>query len=85
MAGASIRVHPMSDMDYGPLERMIGKPLTDDLLAIIAADENGKKPDMFALTFTDRGDGETHAYVFTDTGKQNLIRRMTGGLVVPSG
>lgn len=34
------------------------------------------------LAFSDP-DGETHTYVFTDDGKQNLISKLTGGLVIP--
>ncbi len=28
-------------------------------------------------------DGETHIYVFTEDGKQVLLRELTGGVIVP--
>lgn len=45
---------------------------------------NGDGPvKLMGLAFTDV-DGESHVYVLDETGKQELIKRLTGGLVVPT-
>jgi hypothetical protein len=44
---------------------------------------NGEGPvEPWILAFVDP-DGETHAYVFDDAGKQNLVAALTGGVVLP--
>lgn len=85
MAGAQLKVHVISNMKFQRLEELVGW-IADDVRATInaPAERNGDRPKLMGLAFTDP-DGESHVYVFTDEGKQNLIRQLTGGLVVPSG
>ena len=83
MAGASVKVHLISNMTYKPLEQLIGF-FGDDIKAMVNAGDNGQKPKLYGLAFDDP-DGEAHIFVMTDDGKQNLIRKLTGGLVVPTG
>lgn len=46
---------------------------------------NGSDPASYtpkALAFTDP-DGETHVYPMTEEARENLVRMLTGGIIVP--
>ena len=76
MSGFTRKVHPVSNVVWKKL-----KQLAPDVQATGA---NGSEPEEpMALAFVDP-DLETHIYLFTEEGRVNLIRQLTGGLVVPS-
>jgi hypothetical protein len=80
MAGFTRKVHMTSQFDYGSIDRV-----APDLAIRGPAQGNGGgqvTPD--ALWFADP-DGEVHVYVFSEEARQALIRKLTGGLVVPKG
>jgi hypothetical protein len=45
---------------------------------------NGRDPEeAMALSFVDPRDGEAHVFLFTEEGRQNLLRLLTAGVIVP--
>ncbi len=81
MAAISVHIHPYSNIRWGKYADLAG-----DIVRIglpDAAVGNGAPPgEPLALAMTDP-DGETHIYVFTEDGKQVLLRELTGGVIVP--
>lgn len=79
MAGITRKVHMVSQVEWGPVDRYAAD------LGIRTEPENGGEPEVpKALRFLDP-DGEAHIYLFSDEGRQLLIRQLTGGLIVPKG
>lgn len=79
MAGLSRKVHMVADFDFGPIDRYAPD------LGIRVTGTNGDEPEQpKALRFQDP-DGEVHIYLFSDEGRRELVRKLTGGLVVPGG
>jgi hypothetical protein len=74
MAGLKRTVHPQSNIVWAEL-----KTLAPDIEIQI---EGETEP--MALGMVDP-DGETHVYVFSETGREALLRQLTGGIVVPKG
>lgn len=80
MAGFTRKVHMVSKFEYGSIDQV-----APDLGIRSQPDGNGGGGEApKALWFTDP-DGETHVFVFSDEGRQALIKKLTGGLVVPKG
>lgn len=80
MSGLRRTVHPKSDFSYKPLSEVA----PDLVVAQRPPEGNGGEPEQpMALVFTDIDDQEQHVYVFSDKGRQNLIRELTGGIVLP--
>jgi hypothetical protein len=80
MAGLSRKVHMQSQFDYGSIDRV-----APDLGIRQQADGNGGgQVTPNALWFMDQ-DGECHVFVFSEEARQTLIKKLTGGLVVPKG
>jgi hypothetical protein len=75
MAGANIRIHPEANIRWGNF-----KDLAGDLIQARSADDS----EVFGLAMTDP-DGETHVYIFSEEGRQNLMQQLTGGIVIPLG
>lgn len=86
MAGASLKVHVVSRMKFKPLEELAGF-IADDVVEMYAAAQeptNGNgPPKLFGIAFTDL-DNEAHVYVVDEAGKQALIQKLTGGVVLPT-
>lgn len=83
MAGATLKVHLVSEMAFKPLEELVGF-LAEDAVAMVGPGEDGQPQKLYGLAMNDP-DGEAHIYVFSDAGKQRLIGKLTGGLVIPTG
>jgi hypothetical protein len=77
MAGITRKVHMQSNYAFDSIDSFapylgIRQP----------PDGNGGEPVApKALAFTDP-DGETHVYVFSEEGRQGLIRALTGGIEI---
>lgn len=79
MAGITRRVHLVTNFEWKKFKHLVPD------LTLTADTQNGDEPEEpMALAFVDP-DGETHIYLFTEVGRVNLIRKLTGGLVVPGG
>lgn len=77
MAGLIRKVHMVSNIEWGPIDRFAPD------LGIRTEPTNGGEPETpKALCFRDP-DAETHVYIFSEEGRVALIRQLTGGLVVP--
>ena len=78
MAGARVNVHANFGFDFGPASRF-----TPPQLRIQEnADPGGGQPsEPNALMFVDP-DGEMHVFVLSEKTKQNLLAKLTGGIVV---
>jgi hypothetical protein len=79
MAGFTRKVHMVSKFEYGSIDQV-----APDLGIRQQAGDNGGQVTPKALWFTDP-DGECHVFVFSEEGRQALVRKLTGGLVVPKG
>lgn len=80
MAGVSLRIHPMTTWRWGKLEEIAGTAVT---MQVDDPQANGDpNAELFGLCCTDP-DGEIHVFACTEEGKQNLIRQLTGGVIVP--
>jgi hypothetical protein len=73
MASIDIKIHPQSGVVWKPLAEVA------PLLNI----EFGEEEPPNALLFADP-DGETHVYVIGEEGRANLLRMLTGGIIVPT-
>lgn len=76
MAALRRTVHPRADIGWAPLKQLC----PDIKLELTRPD--GKTEEPWGLLFTDP-DGEQHVYVFAEQGRQNLLRHLTGGLILP--
>lgn len=82
MAGMKIGVHHQFGSDFGPVSRFV--PPT--LQVQENADSGGGKPtEPKALVFLDPADGETHVYVLSEQMRVQIVRMLTGGVVVAGG
>lgn len=80
MAGFVRKVHMVSKFEYGSIDQV-----APDLGIRQQGEGNGGgQVAPKALWFTDP-DGETNVFVFSEDGRQALVRKLTGGLVVPKG
>lgn len=80
MSGLRRTVHAAANFDWKPL-----KHLAPDVAVQQQAPVNGSEPaEPMGLAFVDVDDGETHIYLFTEEGKANLIRQLTGGVILPA-
>ena len=78
MAGVKIGVHIQYVPDWGPADKFV--PPT--LQVQEQADAGGGKPTIpNALTFVEL-DGETHVFLVSEAMRQQLLRMLTGGIVV---
>ena len=75
MAGFRRTVHPQADIVWGKMA-----DIAPDIV-VNQPDANGSE--AMGLAFMDP-DGEQHVYVFSDLGRENLIRQLTGGVIVPA-
>ena len=84
MAGSQLKVHVVSRMSWKPLDDLAGF-IADDVTRMVQPESgNGAAPPkLMGLAFTDP-DGESHVYVLDEAGKQQLLKQLTGGLVVPT-
>lgn len=82
MSGLRRTIHPQANFDWVPLA-----DIAPDIAVMPKPRvENGEAPEQpYALVFTDADDKETHVYVFSESGRQNLVRTLTGGIVLPGG
>lgn len=79
MAGITRKVHMVTSVEWGPVDRFAPD------LGIRLETENGGEPEApKALRFLDP-DGEAHVFMFDESGRQALIKQLTGGLIVPKG
>lgn len=81
VAGLNRSIHPVANIAWAPLSQIAPDVGIHSTPAIENGD--GKPEEPMALAFTDPQDGETHVYVFTQQGKENLMRTLTGGIIVP--
>jgi hypothetical protein len=83
MAGISRFVHPQSAIEYGRVDTIAA----DLRLRFQETPTNGSDPgeeyEPKALWFTDP-DGETHVYPLDEMGRQKLLEKLTGGIVIAS-
>ena len=78
MAGLKIGVHVQYVPDFGPADKFV--PPT--LQVQENADAGGGKPTVpNALVFVEP-DGETHVYVVSEQMRQQILRILTGGVIV---
>lgn len=82
MAGLSRHVHLASNFEFGSID-----DIAPDLqLRWQEETSNGGDPGdpvvPRALWFVD-ADGETHVYPLSDDGRQKLVSKLTGGVVLP--
>ena len=84
MAGSTLKVHIVSNMRWAPLKELAGY-IADDVAPLVQPEvANGDGPVIpMGLAFTDP-DGEAHVYVLDDAAKQALVKKLTGGVVLPS-
>jgi hypothetical protein len=82
MAGLHRTVHPHANIAWAKLKQ-IAPDVGVQVKTVAELNGAASDPDLMGLSFTDP-DGEQHIYIFTDEGRVNLIRQLTGGLVVPS-
>lgn len=84
MAGTTLKVHVVSRVRFKPLEELAGFIAADvEQLYAAANASNGKGPTkLYGLAFIDLDD-EAHVYVLDDAGKQSVVEKLTGGVVVP--
>jgi len=53
-------------------------------LGLKATRDDGEDVELRALQLADT-DGETHLFVFDDGGREQLLKAITGGIVIPDG
>jgi len=78
--GPTVKIHVQAAFKYGPLEQLVG---VLDVQASVRSANGQERAQLFGLAMIDQADGEAHVYVFTEEGKQALLRTLTGGIVVP--
>lgn len=80
---ATIQIHVHAAIAVAPIDELVG---VARVKLTKPADDGGGVPEevpLKGLAFTDIQTGETHIYVLTDEGRENLIRNLTGGIVLP--
>jgi hypothetical protein len=78
MAGFTRTVHPQANFEW----RKLAELAPDVIITPNVPEAEQQAAEVMGLAFIDP-DGETHIYVMTDEGKGNLIRKLTGGVVLP--
>lgn len=84
MAATTIHVHLHETMAFAPIDELVG---VANVKLTRNADAGGGIPTdvpLKGLAFTDLQTGETHIHVLTDEGRQNLVEKLTGGIVLPN-
>lgn len=82
MSGLRRTIHPQANFDWLPLAEVA----PEIAVSPQPRAENGEAPERpYALVFTDADDREQHVYIFSAEGRQNLVRTLTGGIVLPGG